>query len=402
MGFRGVLPRRIVVYAAADSAFSSLSWVVIPPYLKSIGFTALEYGIYGSVITASAIASLPLAGWASDRFSLTKLIAASMILHFISTALIVTGYYPLIYCGAFITGIYHSLAWIAFDVLISRVSSRERYHYAYQLTYSLFEAGGAVGAFMGWIPQIVSLSTSLGLPSSYRLVMIASAAADLTLLPLILGFKEPAGKVVEGFKGFVASLKSLPSRARAAMVKLTVFEAIVGLGAGLSIMNISYYFILKYGVGSGGLGTMYGFESLAIALLGLLMPRLSDRVGNPLRAYAIVSSSSIPLLVAITLVNNYALAAGIFIARSVLMNVATPLLQAFTMYLIPDGFRGKAMSFMGAASDLTRAFSRGLGGYLLEVNLEAPLRITAAVYTAAIAYLFTGFRGSLQRNPESA
>lgn len=41
--------------------------MVQAPYLKCLGFTAFEYGILGSVFSASVACSMLVAGWLVDR-----------------------------------------------------------------------------------------------------------------------------------------------------------------------------------------------------------------------------------------------------------------------------------------------------------------------------------------------
>lgn len=169
------------------------------------------------------------------------------------------------------------------------------------------------------------------------------------------------------------------------------------MGASLAIHNANYYFVLKYGVGSGELGTLQFFESLGMGVLMLTMPKLSELVGNPLKTYAYVASTSLPLLVAITYVDNYYLAMALFVARTVIMNVASPLFTAFTMSILPKEHRGKALSLMNIVRDLVSIAGRGFGGYLLSINLEYPFRVTTGVYCVALTYLLLAFRNTGQK-----
>ncbi|MCE4625447.1 MAG: MFS transporter, partial [Desulfurococcales archaeon] len=176
---------------------------------------------------------------------------------------------------------------------------------------------------------------------------------------------------------------------------IVAIEVAIGFGAAMSIHNIDYYFAAKYNVNSAQLGTVVGLQQLAMAALMLYMPRLSDRVGGPLKVYIAVSSASVPLLIAMTFTNNFILAASLFLIRSVLMNVATPLFDAFVMRLVPRDLRGIASSILSLSWTLPAGGGRAVGGWLLDKNLELPLRLTAAIYAAAIAALAAMFRDEL-------
>jgi len=38
------------------------------------------------------------------------------------------------------------------------------------------------------------------------------------------------------------------------------------------------------------------------------------------------------------------------------------------------------------------AIGRGLGGYMLDIDLELPLRLTATIYSLSLTYLFLVFK----------
>ena len=391
-----ILPRGLLVFSFVDVALMSIVWVVEAPYLRLLGFTPLEYGILGSIMAVTSLAGLVTVGWLTDRFKAVPLIVLSLLLRLLCLILLVTGVKELIYLSAGIGGFASPLLWVPFEVLISRIVEKERYHYAYPYIHAFTQVGNAIGAYSGWIPELTSKAYGMNILELYRLTIIVSAFAALLLIHLLRGIKEQHPILAKG-GGLLDTIRGVPRDVWRVMGKLALAEALIGLGASISIHNISYYFILKYKVGSGGLGTLYGSENLVMAFLMLLLPKLSERLGGSLRTYVIISSTSIPLLIGITLVNNYYMAMTLYIARTVLMNVAHPLLTAFTMNIIPPEHRGKASSIMGLSWQIPTVPGRSIGGYLLQVGLEAPLRITAALYVAALTYLMIAFRRHKQQ-----
>ena len=408
------MPAELAAYSVLEAVFSFFVWVVTSPYLKVSGVTPLEYGFFAAIISGASIASLPLAGWLSDRFRPVPLLAYGQVLAAASAALIATARLPLIMLAAAVTGFQHSLGWIPYEILLSRLVGRERYHYAYPLSFTLFQVGGIAGGFLGWVPQLLPNLARVPLPTAYRYSILAAGAAQLALIPLLakLGWgaggasaeaaaaarRRSGGGGLRGLwgelKAFATLLKSVPEPSRKVLSALAVSEAVIGFGAGVGIANASYYFILKYGVGSGALGTMQGVESGLIAAVSLATPKISERVGGTVKAYVGVAVLSVPLLAAITFVNSFPAAAALYVARTALMNAAAPLMQAFIMRATPDGLRGRVNSLLALASDIPRVVGSPVGGYLLSrVSLEAPFRVTAATYFAALAYLAGKARG---------
>ena len=391
-GFRDV-PSQLIMYTVIDAFFWSLIWLIEAPYLKSLGFTPFEFGLFGSISVASSIVTLPISGWIVDRFRLIHVMIVSLIASSGSVLLMVTGVKILIYLSAFLGGFVGSIPFIGFRVLVSRVVKEERYYYVYPYIDALDMVGNAIGSYAGWLPEIIAKTYGLSYLEVYKYTLLTTAMLSLlAIIPLTKIKIIDTPRTPRSVGGFVESFKGIPKGTWRVISKVMVFEALIGLGAAMSIHNISYYFMLKYGIESGELGTLYGTESLLMALLMMFMPKVSEFIGSPLKAFVLVSFTSIPPLVAITFVNNYLLAFTLYIARTVLMNVASPLFTAFMMAVIPPEHRGKASSIVDLSRSVPSAIGRGLGGYMLGIDLELPLRITAIIYTLSLTYLFLVFR----------
>ncbi len=381
------IPRSLLAYSIIDSIFVSLYWVVIAPYLKELGFTPLEYGVLGSLTSLSALVSISISGWFIDKYGSKPLLYSSLVMRVLGFLLMSTGNFQLIYTASAIIGFSGSLAWISFDVLVSHVIRVDEYHYGYSYLMALSSLGNAIGAYLGWVPTILIENQVLAKIQAYKYTMLlttVSVPIDVLILYKV-DEKTPRKELREKAGGAA----KLPINTLKTLLRIGVAETLIALGAAISIHNIDYYFILKYNVGSGGLGTLYGTERLILALMMFYLPNISERIGGSLRTYVYVSSTSIPLLLAMTFINNYIIAVTLFVIRSVLMNAASPLLTAYTMTIIPPGHRGKITSILNLARRLAMIPGRSIGGYLLGLNLELPLRITAALYTTGLSILYT-------------
>lgn len=199
--------------------------------------------------------------------------------------------------------------------------------------------------------------------------------------------------VKEVYRGEQGRSRNLLPRLRGfphAFYLVIMAEAIIGLGAAMSVHNIDYYFAAKYGVTSGELGTLFGAQQLVMAGLMFVLPGLADRAGGTVRLYLLLTSTSIPLLIGMTLTNDYLVAASLFLIRSILMNVANPLFTAFAMTLTPIEYRGVATSLLNLSWTLPAGVGRAVGGWLLDKDLELPLRLTALLYAVGLAIIYRG------------
>ncbi len=381
----------LIIFYFVYSFTSSIRWVVGAPFLRAIGFSPLEYGVLGSVMASAGLVSTGISGWLVDRYGSKKIIYLSLAMTITSNILFVTGNYLLIYVSVALLGLAGAMTWIPLDVLVSHITSKELYHYVYPYLMSLSAFGGAIGSYTGWIPRIIVDQGLMSEVEAYRLSILLSTILYIPCLILVYKVKvdvDSLGRSLSGFKSFL----DIPRELASIIVKLAVPEILIGFGAALSIHNISYYFMLKYNIGSGGLGTLFGTEQLVMAALMLLLPRLREKLGGSLKTYVVLASTSIPLLVAITFLANYYVAIALYVTRTVLMNVASPLYTAFIMYIVPAEHRGKVSSIIGVARRIAIIPGRSLGGYLLEVDLELPLRLTALFYSIALGLLAVWFR----------
>ncbi len=169
---------------------------------------------------------------------------------------------------------------------------------------------------------------------------------------------------------------------------LLIAEIVLSFGAAMSIGMTGFYFAKKFRVQSNALGTINGVTNLAMAGLTLLIPKVSARVGYPIVAYIALCSTSIPLLIAITYAPTLDVAANIYIIRTVLMNVASPLYAAFTMKVVDSSVRGKMSSALILVSVGGRMIGSLVGGWLMDIDIDSPFRATAIVYTLYLALLY--------------
>ncbi len=371
----------LYLYSFISSLLVGFIFVALPPYLKAIGFSVFNYGIYGSIGTFTGILGTIVGGYLSDKWKASYVIALGELLYAIAISLLMTENFWLIYLASAFSGISGSFTYNYFSVLISRTYRQERYHYAFPYLSAVYSFGSAIGSYLGFIPRILPFSYV----DSLRISMMAFA---YSLIPICILFSLKASKMEKISKEPEGEKVPLRKVLMGDALKFGIYNMILGFGASFSVWNVSYYFMLKYHVGSANLGIFYGSESVAMGLLMLLMPKLSERMGGSLRVYVTLSYISIPLLILITFVNNYYLAVAILIARYVLMNVANPLLNAFIMSVIPNEVRGRAFSLLSVMFSVGGVPGQSLGGYVMRENLELPFRVTAGIYLFGTSLLY--------------
>ncbi|MCE4628157.1 MAG: MFS transporter, partial [Desulfurococcales archaeon] len=383
--------RKLLALGMLNGAAWGLVWSVLAPYLRSLGYTGTEYGLMGGTAVFSGAVMTLVGGGLSDRVGARRVAAVGLLLQSAALFLISRGTFATVSAGFFLNGAANGLAFTSIQALVARSGRDEVLHYTFSYVSAMNTLGGAIGSFAGWAPVLAGRLLGVPIVEAYRWTIAASSLLPLISAPLALAIPEELGPSGER-KGLREGLKYLRGR----FARVAVANVLIGFGAAMSIHNIDYYFAAKYGVTSAQLGSIFGLQQLFMAILMTMMPRLADRAGGPLKVYLAVSYSSIPLLVAMTLTNSFAIASALYLVRSILMNVANPLFNAFVMRLVPREMRGTASALLSLSWTLPAGGGRAVGGYLLDINLELPLRLTAVLYTVALTYIALEFRDQLR------
>jgi MFS family permease len=350
--------------------------VFIQPYLKHIGLSPQEVGLLQLASSIALSASLIPAAFLADKFGRKKIALSSLVP-------ILPGFLIVLYAPGFnymlvgfvLIGIGNAIAGVTLNPLIADVTPRDKLDLVGSLSQILWLAGASIGMALSWVPQLIANSHSL--LDAYRTFMlyggIIAATSFLLLLPVRDNVK-PSEKFVLGFS-------------RETII-FTVLSAITGLGAGASIQLINYYFMTKFGVEAGELGTRMLVETLLMIPFTSLAPIISSRLGT-LKAVVALQLASIPLLVATAQAPSFLTAAAFFTLRTVLMNAANPLFWSLTMKIIGPEERSRYTMLNILAWQVASGTGSAIGGTLMNINLDSPLYLTASIYLVQTALLFT-------------
>ncbi len=398
MDITGVVEKRsgvqvpLLLLALASGVSWGLIWSILAPFLRGLGYSGAEYGaLGGSAVVISALFTM-ISGVLSDVIGAKRTIIIGLLVKVPSLLLIATGERSYVVAGFILNGVSQGLLWTAETTLVSRSGVDERLHYTFSYVGAVHMLGGAVGSFMGWVPVLASRAYGVDVIEAYRATLQILAIAPLAVILAASRIRElgvSGGSVIDAIRGF---------RGLGAFYKLAFFNVLIGFGAAMSIHNIDYYFTVKFKTTSAELGSVLGLQQLFMGLIMIRLPRLADRFGGPLRVYLALTLPSIPLLVAMTFTHSYIIASSLYLVRSILMNVANPLFNAFAMSLVPVEKRGVASAFISLSWTIPAGGGRAVGGYLLDIDIELPLRLTALLYAASLSGMGYVFKDSLNKS----
>ena len=165
----------------------------------------------------------------------------------------------------------------------------------------------------------------------------------------------------------------------------------IGLGAGLIIPLIPTWLYLRFNVTDVFSGPLIAASSVVMGLAAIVSPSIARRVGL-VKGIAATQLLSTLFLLAIPFSPTALVAAPLYVTRSVLMNMSSPLADTFLMNLIAEDERATASAFNVVVWRLPNAASTVVGASLLNSgNLSLPFYLCTGLYVVSITLFYALF-----------
>jgi MFS family permease len=172
---------------------------------------------------------------------------------------------------------------------------------------------------------------------------------------------------------------------------LTMFQALLGAGAGLFLPYVNLLFVQHLRASPALFGIIDGGANTLNALLALLAPWAVVRFGK-MATLIVPRLLSIPLMLVIGLTSSLPLAAACYPFRQGFMDMSQGILQLFSMEAVAAQQRGFANSSYQVAYQVAWALTASLGGLIIAHFGYAPVCIGAALlYSLALLLLWGRF-----------
>ncbi len=176
-------------------------------------------------------------------------------------------------------------------------------------------------------------------------------------------------------------------RENRAMTRLVLVNAVNSLGIGLIAPLLPFWFNLRFGVGPGMIGSVFGLTFFLTGLFSLMMGKLADHVGL-VRSIVWPRLLGVGMLVAIPFMPNFTDAAILYVARSMVNRGSLGARQAFSMGLVRGHRRGLASSLNAVSWNVPAAIGPALGGWLIGLGSLTWPFVLAAGFQLAYSILF--------------
>jgi predicted MFS family arabinose efflux permease len=134
-----------------------------------------------------------------------------------------------------------------------------------------------------------------------------------------------------------------------------------------------------------------------MAFAAIASTGLAHRYGMT-RAIVLVQGWSTVFMISLAFLPNAALAAGFYLVRAALMNMAVPILDSFLMGIVTKEERGLASAVNSILWRLPNSVSTVFGGMMLQaglkdpIMLDLPIFIATGFYVTAISLFYVTFK----------
>ncbi|MCX8174539.1 MAG: MFS transporter [Thermoplasmata archaeon] len=394
----------LIMLSFAGGIGGGMTWFMVSLYMQSVGFSLQNIGWVGGLgglATTLTYLATPFIGNTIGKKN-TLYIGYGMVI-LSAVLLLIMVNLPLYILSGIVGGIGSALAGPTFVTVLSNMCSKKISKYAFSFQSFSQQIGMALGTVMGGvlpagIMQIFSLSISQGFWWS----IVISVIINSTQL-LVLFFT----RVENGVKLAHFSFKIKEPKL---IGKFAVTQMLIGLGAGLVIPWFPIFFTNKYflphypdfdtayGVALPQVSTIMTISSVIMSFSFLVAPFFAERLGQ-VKLIAGSQAISVLFLFLIPFSPFFGLAALLYIVRTILMMVSSPIGTSFMMTTVKPEDKTNANAITMFAWNASWSFSYFISGYVWEIFPDyVPFVLCSTFYLSSCVLYFVFFSGLEKRD----
>ena len=369
--------------------FTDLSYYLTTVKGLSLVFTGTLITVMGVSMVA---ASLPF-GILADRYGRRRFIVVGNLLASVTLAsLALTTNPALLIFAAVVEGSTEAAFASAGTALLAEKAGEANRTAAFSLSSFLSSIAWGLSGFT--IPLVLVFEKfGLDVAQAHVALYLILAGLSVAVTPFLfrIGESRTSAKA-KSIREFV------PRRSRGVLTKYLVTAVLIAFGAGLFVPLMTQWFTLRFSVADTTSGPVIGLSGFLIAAFALGAPNLARRFGL-VGSIVLTQGLSMVFMLAVPLSPTFAIAGGLYIVRTFVMNVSSPLGTSLIMGLVERDERGAAAGINAALSRLPNSISTVIGSSMMKAGLlELPFYIASVLYIVSILLFWLFFRKA--RAPE--
>jgi MFS family permease len=397
-------PLRDIRLLLAAMGLSSLplgyTLVVLPFYLKQIGFSG---EVIGAIIAVSSVANtialIPFA-IAADRYGRRNFAIWGFLSATLAYVLFAfTRDLPSLLLASAIGGVglaggFSSAVWTpAWTALLAEKISQEKRTMVFAWAQGIWTVALTVGSAMSVLPDLFRVRLQLSyLPSNEYTFLILAAFAVMSSLVV---FSVSEKKLGQPQSNDVPSRSIFQLKSLSQISKFSLTLGLVGFASGISVQLLALWFNKMYGVNETDLGPWFAAAEVTSLVVVPIIPRLTRRLGTSV-SVLLTQGVSAALLGSMIFAPTYELAGFVFIVRNLFMNISWPIQQSYLMGTVAPEEKASASAITSTIWGIGSSIGPVMAGYLLSgvtfVSISAPLLIGAGIYVISAATFYFLFR----------
>ena len=371
--------------------------IVLGAWFVTVGFTAAQAG---ALISAQGItvvvSSIPL-GIVSDIYGRKRLLilgnlaGAVGLLGFALT----TDFWYLLFVSVAL-GLAEGASVTTWNALLADITDSTNRNHVFSLSFIMINVTTGVGLVL---PAVFPPLQSLFGLSSYAIhrqaLLVIGLVSFISPLMFYLLLRNHAETHNPEHKW--TGLKNWGT-----LLKLGFTGTTIGFGAGFIVPLVGSWFFYRFAVGDSVTGPILALSNILIGFSAVASPRLASKFGQ-MEAIMLTTGSSMLFMLSMAFIPAFEAAAGVYVVRTALMNMAGPLLDSFSMSIFPANQRGVVSAMSNVMFRLPNSVSTYFGGVILGLGmLQLPFFIASGLYIVGLAGFYFFFVLNRTKIPELA
>lgn len=394
-GKKGVKVPAQVKWLILLTSFSSIGYgyltTAIAAYLPEQGVDSGQVGlIIGLSGLAMIISAIPF-GLMSDRLGRKRLLLAGLALLPFSMFICSFSADPRLYlAAAIVSGVAEGAILSTWNAMIADQTTVDNREMAFSMSFivngALSGLGFALPFAFPWIMDLGGWSSEQMHSWTFMLLGFVTLMAPLTVHRLLRNYQDtaPSARLRRG--------TFLKERSKKTLLRFSINNTLIGLGAGLIIPLIPTWFFLRYGIPDSYSGPLLALSSLSIGVAAIFSPRLAHRYGQ-VPAIVMTQGFSTIFMLAIPFMPGAAWAGAVYLIRSAMMNMAGPIMDSYLMGIVDKEDRGLASAINSIVWRVPNSVTTVIGGAMLAAGYFAlPFVLAALIYLGAVTAFWFNFR----------
>lgn len=363
-------------------------FVEISAYLPEIGIGAGTVGLILAVFgVAFMVASVPL-GLIADRRGRKGIILLALAGIPVIFALYgLTTDVGVILGTSVLAGVIEAAFLTAWNAMIADMTAVESRNQAFSLSFIVNNIAFGIGFFVPflfpWIEGATGWSSRSVHSGAFMLFAALAVLSPLMGLRLLRGYRETPRGTTKLFER---------GESMRIVLRFSSINALIGLGAGFIIPLVPTWLFLEFGVPDSYSGPLLAVSNILMALSAVASAKLAKRYGD-VPTIVLTQASSTVFMFALAFSPNAVAAASLYLVRTALMNMASPVSDSYLMGIIAEKDRGFASAINGIVWRLPNSVSTVAGGILLAEGMFAlPFFIASGLYALGIGLFYALFK----------